>query len=215
MGLKEARQEPLCRKCTACWGCVMLIGIICIVIATTQTANLEAELDALIDNGIDCVIVSMNQGNQCDQVKDTCAEPRITTQCMDCYPNRADNNANSGGPTCARWNYKRWYYHDYQVAFSARDICTDEQLIENGYNNQSLITFDFTQNNECRFAYIYATGNHICHNVEEKCGDTTFELDTPLLDGHQILQDTIIAGAVLILISGCCCLGWIGWAGWF
>ena len=72
MGLKEATKEPLCWKCTAIWGCIMLIGIICLIVGIIQRSNLQPLYDDQLSNGIDCVIISVNQGNQCHQQKDGC-----------------------------------------------------------------------------------------------------------------------------------------------
>ena len=187
----------------------MLIGIICLIVGTAQRSNLEPIYDEQLSNGIDCVIISVNQGIQCHQQKDGCLSPG-TENSRESYQRRPRN----GGPNCNEWNYKRFYYYEYQVALLAIDICNQQEIVQNGYHNASLITFDIINNDKCQDAQIYDVGNHFCYNVDEKCSDSTFELDTPLLDPHGYIQDTIIAGAVLLIFGGCCCMGWIIWAGW-
>jgi len=210
MGLKEASSTPEFKGCIGFWGCMISVGIIFLVFGTINGDIQQQEhLDTAASNSIDCVITAVDQGSECDWQRDGCFEDTDTTTGR---RRLLRTSRGGGGPICDDgWNYKYWYYYDYLVTFQANNICDNDQLIENGYHNQSLITFNFTSTNECQNPVIYDVGDKICYDVDKQCVDTTFELDHPSMDKDVRIETMIIAGAILLTVGGCCCCITIGW----
>jgi len=191
----------------------MLIGLICLIIGIMERINLNEEIyNDKLSNGIECNIISVNEGTLCYNQRDKCIAHGYDGHMTNGGPGYT--RPKNGGPSCEEWSYLHFYYYDYRVAISATDICTNQEMIENEYHNDSLIIFDFTNDGECQFPVMHEVGDHFCFNVDIKCGDTTFELDEPIHDEPEYIQDCIIGGISMLILGTCCCFGWIGYFKW-
>lgn len=94
---------------------------------------------------------------------------------------------------------------DYNVVFLAEDICSDHQLLQRDLFNDSVITFNFTDNYHCKDDQNYEIGDHICYNVDKNCEQSTFQIIEPSMD-DTYAQNYIIGGGVMIgMYVACCC----------
>ena len=206
------KQPEGCKRYYGIWGCMIFIGISLLIFGLVQRENLQQQhIDAQLSDSIDCVILSVNQGSQCDIQRDGCATDTDT----DTGRRRLLRaSRGGGGPLCENgWNYKYYYNYEYTVAFKAINICNDQEIsyITN-YHNQSLITFNYTSSNCIQEQAFHGIGDHICYNVDKQCIDSTFELDEPSWDHSDAnIEAIIVLGAIFLSIGGCCCLGWIVW----
>ena len=211
----EDKSRPGYKNCTRFWGCIIFLGIAFLVFGLLYKNSLQQQHnDTQSSNLIECTILSVNAATQCDQERDGCLKYEHKDEYEDLEEDAGDDERRRltlsmkgiGGANCEEWNLKYYYYYQYELAISAIDICTDDELIENGYDDDKLITFNYVLEDDesCHDdAQTHPVGEHTCYIVDRGCDDTTFELSDTEFNLDKDLENLIIAGAVFLAVGVC------------
>ena len=197
---EEDKSRPGYKQCTRFWGCIIFIGVIFVIVGSIySTKSRQEHMDTQSSKLIECTILSVNAATLCDLERDGCIKYEGDDR------RRLTNSMKGiGGNICEEWELKYYYYYEYEVAITAIDICTDDELIENRYNDDKLLIFNYLLEDECHDdAQTHQVGEHICYIIDRGCDDTTFELSGTEFDLNHHLFNLILAGAVLLAVGVC------------